>query len=206
MENDMQLTSDCPCSWSLLIISVWKAQHRFFFSFLFFSARAAPDGLPSPPVSSRLQPAAHKPLSLFIRCSSSELGDRLKQYFWCSCCLRLSSSIVECQHSGGWYSHRKDNPVQSQTACLFKSSSAKATLMHALCPTSVRVTFKVTLGAPTCTFNEISPMHYMDEFFLLAAQRDHVHASRCVFIRYLWTQARQYKSKKMGLAWVVQQK
>lgn len=78
--------------------------------------------------------------------------------------------------------------------------------MHALCPTSVRLTFKVTLGAPTCTFNEISPMHYMDEFFLLAAHLDHVHAPRCVVIRYLWTEARQYRSKKMGLVSLAQQK
>lgn len=46
----------------------------------------------------------------------------------------------------------------------------------------------------------------MDEFFLLAAHLDHVHASRCVVIRYLWTEARQYKSKKMGLASLAQQK
>lgn len=73
-------------------------------------------------------------------------------------------------------------------------------------PTSFHVTFKVTLGAPVCTFNEISPMHYMDEFFLLATHLEHVDASCFVVIRYLWTKARQYTSTKMGLVSLVQQK
>lgn len=156
---------------------------------LFLQTHKSPGAQPAPPL---------------FRCSSSRPDDRLKQYFWCSCCLRLSSAIPECQHSGGWLPRERIILFQSRTVCPFKSPSTKATLMYALCPS--HMTFKVTLGAQACTFNKISPMHYMDEFFLLATHLNHVHASSCVDMWYLWTEARQYKSKKMGLVSLTKQK
>lgn len=62
MENDMQLTCDCTCSWSLLIIWVCKAQPRIFY---FFFCVCSPWWSPYTTCSSRLQPAVHNALSLF---------------------------------------------------------------------------------------------------------------------------------------------
>lgn len=100
----------------------------------------------------------------------------------------------------------KDNPVPKPDRMPVQITLHQGHSDVCIMPTSSHMTFKVTLGAQACTFNKISPMHYMDEFSLLATHLNHVHASSCVDMWYLWTEARQYKSKKMGLVSLTKQK
>lgn len=100
----------------------------------------------------------------------------------------------------------KDNPVPKPDCMPVQIILHQGHSDVCIMPTSSRMTFKVTLGAQACTFNKISPMHYMDEFSLLATHLNCVHASRCVDVWYLWTEARKYKSKKMGLVSLTKQK
>lgn len=121
--------------------------------------------------------------------SSLAPADRLKQYFRCPCCLRLSSPIPECQHSGGRLPRKRIILLQRRAECSIKSSSTKAALMWASCPLLPRRTFKVTLGASSCTFNKILLAHYMDGFFPLATRlkwKTCTAGSMCEFCR--WTQ------------------
>lgn len=74
---------------------------------------------------------------------------------------------------------------------LFQSCMPVQIILHQghsdvrIMPTSSRVTFKVTLGAQACTFNKILPMHYMDEFFLLATHLNHAHVPCCANVWHL---------------------
>lgn len=81
--------------------------------------------------------------------------------------------------------------VASGRIILFQSCMPVQIILHQghsdvrIMPTSSRVTFKVTLGAQACTFNKILPMHYMDEFFLLATHLNHAHVPCCANVWHL---------------------
>lgn len=88
---------------------------------------------------------------------------------------------------------------QSQTVCPFKSSSTKATLIYALCPLHPAWHSKSLWEHKRALLIRFHQCIIWMSFFLLATHLNHVHASCCVDVWYPWTEARRYKSLKMGL-------